>query len=155
MSYPERDNPQAQRERRHVAMAGLFKEYSDRICVTYGFPAVYHTELELHNRQKRKFIMWGAFGTGEEDKPEILIITSDDTDIRAVAKAKWRGDWPEVEDVDAIEGLKTIRGTVTGTERTTLGLSEVDVIEQDLDRDEFLEIINKLSLSLRFNNSSL
>lgn len=150
MSFAERENPQERQEKRKTALAGLFRAYTYNL----GAPYIHHAELKLNSGEKREFMVFGAL-PDEEDRPEILVVISADTNIRAVAKATWRDQWPEVEGVDSLEGLRTISGTVQTVGESSIGVSDTRTLYQELELDEFLDIINKLAFSLTFPPKAL
>ncbi len=138
-------------QERNQALSGLFKAYRERICVKNGWSSLYSTNLLLNSGLRQTFHVWGAFGTEneEQDKPEVLVILSQNTRTRVVARARWNGDWPEVEGVDSVT-MAIISGTVGQINEDSIHLSGTEVRGVDLERDELLDVVNKLSLSLRF-----
>lgn len=152
MTSPEFGPDREHVERTNQAFAGLFKQYSERVCDRTGMASVWQTELELASGEKRAFILFGAFTDGRaENKPEILVLSSADTSIRAVARAVWEGNNPIVQDVDSWTGMVTIGGRAQGIEERSISLGNTSLTERELQNDEFHDILNKMSLSLRFS----
>lgn len=150
MSPKERQTPEERRKEWNAALAGVFRGYSLRT----SSPDIIQSQIELRNGEKKKFLIFGAFGEeGNTYKPEVLVISSLDTNVRVAARAIWNGDWPEVVDTDVIGGTVTITGKLADTRKDSISVSEAIVEEHDVPGDELLEVVNKLALSLRFPDS--
>lgn len=150
MSPKERQNPEERRKEWNDAVAGVFKGYSLRTW----HPDVIQSAIELRDGKRKEFLIFGAFGEeGSEYKPEVLVISSIDTNVRVVARAIWNEDWPEVVDTDVIGGTVTITGKLADIRKDSISVSETTVEEHDIPGDELLEVVNKLALALRFPDS--
>lgn len=155
MTTPEFDPGRERVGRTNQAFAGLFKQYSERICDRMGMASVWQTELELASGEKRTFILFGAFTDGRaENKPEVLVLLSADTNIRAVARAVWEGSNPIVQDVDSWTGTVTFQGEVQSADQSSMSISNTSITGSELKEDEFHDILNKMSLSLRFSENT-
>lgn len=143
----ERDNPEQYQEMWIAAMAGAFKGYSTRV----SYPRLLLSEIELRGGHRTNFMIFGAFGKEEVPfKPGVLVLMSEDSYTRIVGKAKWNGDWPEVEEVDAILGRTTVADNVGGVKDDVVEITEPSVVEHGVQHDEVFDVINRIALSLRF-----
>jgi len=98
------------------------------------------------------FLIFGGFGEeGDAYKPEVLVVISNDAEFHLLARAKWSGDWPEVLDWDAIPGEVTFAGTVAGVQSGSLTISDTQEVQNTgVPIDEVIDVVNKLSIKLRF-----
>lgn len=152
MSLPERETPEERTNKWNTALTGLFKGYS----IATWYPKLIETEIEVKSGERRGFLVFGAFGEeGDQYKPEVLTILSDDAEIRITGRAKWNGDWPEVQDVDIIGGLVTIKGKVQDIREGIISVPESEITEHNVPLDEMLDVVNKLALSLRLSRTDL
>jgi hypothetical protein len=153
----EHESPEQRRNKWNTALTGLFKGYSTWLW-DLGYPAMFQGEVELDNGRKRNFLIFSGFAQAEyqdEYRPEILVLMSDDAQLRMISRAKWNGEWPEVEGVDTIGGQVTIHAKVEEIKGSGMRLSVVKETQDDLTLDELLEAVNKLALGLRLSRTDL
>lgn len=125
MSAPQERTPEERRAEWNTALAGVFRAYSLRA----SFPDIVQTQIRFRSGQRQSFWVFGAFGEEAEIyKPEVLVIFSEDKRIRIAARAVWNDDWPQVRDTYATFSIG----------------------KDMLSSAELLEVVNKVSLALRF-----